>query len=117
MFAFNGDEESFDVMYQYGIEYNGRQLNYLNAYNALEMIKHNESIDKMVKTDYSAKLAYGEKTGTIPQDILNNQLGIAVKPPQPDVNVPITNGDQTRTVGGYKKKGGKKKPKRRFDFL
>jgi hypothetical protein len=118
MYAFPSDSESYDVMYQYGIEFNGRNLNFLNAYNAKKITSKERKEISEVKRNLNQKLTYAERYGILPPDSLNNKVGTSIEAPNELVDNSVPVGSK---VGGRRKKrtgviGGKKK-KKHFDFL
>jgi len=118
MYSFPSDVESYDVMYQYGIEFDGKRLNFLNAYNAKKLISNERKDVNAVKRDLNSKLSFAEKTGILPPSTLNHKVGTSIEPPNELVDNSIPVGSK---IGGKRKKrgvvGGKKKKNKRFDFL
>jgi hypothetical protein len=118
MYSFPSDVESYDVMYQYGVEFDGRRLNFLNAYNANKLISNEKKDITQMKRNLNPKLNFATKTGILPPSLLNSKVGNSIEPPNELVDNSIPVGSKS---GGKRKKrgvvGGKKKKTKRFDFL
>lgn len=128
MYLFPGDESSFQSFPEYGVEWSGNQLGFINAYNKLKMQNDMEQTKAMVEKEYNKNIAYGEKTGTIPPQMLNNELGIDENElGQSKLNQLLSqlglnkeNKKQEDSVMGGRNRsygGKKKKHHRTFDFL
>lgn len=118
-YQYPGDEENYIVLYQYGIEYNGSRINFLNYHQYNMMSSENKLLEAGVKNEFIHKLDSSKRTGIIPDDIFNKTQGLAFKNIDSDVSVESSNktiGGRTSSTYKNKKETAKKKP-RKFSFL